>query len=86
LVPDSVSVPLPILVKAPVPPIVPPSVSALAWVSTVLLPLSVMALPSDRPFAAACSVVPLAKVSPPVPRALLLPTANVPADRVVPPE
>jgi hypothetical protein len=62
LLADSVSVPAPIFVSPPVPEIVPESPSELLCVSTVSVPLSVIALASERPLAAACSVVPLAKV------------------------
>jgi hypothetical protein len=79
------SVPPPVTVSAPPPEITPTRVTLLPLVSTVLAPFNVMALSSDTA-AAACSVVPLAKVSVPVPRAVLLPTASVPAVRDVPPE
>ena len=76
--------PLPILVSPPLPEITPERVSALVWVSTVSVPLSVTAFASDSPLAAACSVVPLAKASAPVPSAVLDPTASVPALSAVP--
>jgi hypothetical protein len=86
VLPARVSVPPPILVSPPAPTMLPDSVSAFACVSTVLVPLSVIALASESPLAAACSVVPLAKVRSPVPSALLDPAASVPAFMVVPPE
>ena len=61
------------------------SPSAFACVSTVLLPLSVIALARESPLAAACSVVPSAKVRVPGPSAVLDPTANVPPLSAVPP-
>jgi hypothetical protein len=64
----------------------PASVSAFACVSTVLVPLSVIALASETPLAAACNVVPFAKVRSPVPSAVLDPIASVPALSAVPPE
>src|SRR6266436_2855357 len=79
-------VPAPILVSPPVPTRLPASVSAFACVSTVLVPLSVIALASESPLAAACNVVPFAKVRSPVPSAVLEATASVPALSAVPPE
>ena len=86
LAPASVSVPLPILVRPPLPEIGPESVSALFWVSTIAVPLSAIALPSESPLAAACRAVPLLKASVPVPSAAFDATASVPALSTVPPE
>src|SRR6266851_1384418 len=77
--------PAPILVSPPLPTMLPASVSAFACVSTVPVPLSVIALASESPLAAACRVVPFAKVRSPVPNAVLDPTASVPALTIVPP-
>src|SRR5262249_14431894 len=85
LLPESVSVPLPILVTPPARQSVPEGGSAFGGVSTVRVPLRVIALARESPLAAACSVVPLAKVSVPVPSAVLDPTATVPTLIVVPP-
>ena len=52
----------------------------------VSLPLRVIPLAIDSPLAAACSVVPFANVSAPVPSPAFDPTASVPALSVVPPE
>jgi hypothetical protein len=74
-VPVSVSIPAPILVRPPLPDSAPESVSALVCVSTVSVPLNTIALASESPLAAACSVVPLANVSAPVLSAVFEPTA-----------
>lgn len=86
LLPDSVSVPPPILVRAPGPESVPERVRAFACVSTVSVPLSSIPSARDSPLAAACSVVPFAKMKAPVPSALLDSTASVAALSAVPPE
>ncbi len=78
--------PVPILVSDPAPEILPPSVSALACVSTVRPPSIDTALPSESPLAAACRVVPSAAVRPALPSAVLVLTASVPPARNVPPE
>ena len=82
-----VSVPVPVLARAPSPLTTPPRVSALPLVSTVRVPAPVMAtaLATVRLFVPDLSVVSAAIASAPVPSAVLVPTWMVPASRVVPP-
>jgi hypothetical protein len=72
------------LVRPPVPAITPESVKVLPCVSTVSVPLSVIAFASARELAAACNVVPLAKARVPVPSAVFDPAASAPAFSAVP--
>ena len=85
MVPDNVSVPVPTLVTAPVPVMFPDKPRLLPLVSTVEVPATLTLLLRARLFAAACKEVPLAIANAPVPSAVLLPTAIVPALRLVPP-
>ena len=81
-----VSVPAPILVRAPEPPTIPPIVTALACVSNVsVTPELIVRLLASVPATPAWSVALPVKLTVPLPSAARLPKFNVPAESVVPP-
>ena len=85
LFPDKVSVPVPVLVNAPVPLIIPLKVSLKVLVLNVPpMPFKAKLLATDKA-ALACTLV-LFNATVPVPKAVLLPIPMVPALTVVPPE